>query len=317
MGITGMSVPPAFPTAIPLPINANTRSFLINSFRIEPGSPTFITLFVNNNVKVDDIVLYAGLNTLTNLNAQQTIVEREPDSVNLSTFNPTANSVQIATYGTLPSGLIPGQIYTETGIMTLLTRASVQKPLFFTDPAPYDPPTDGSGPLIVTQPVMSVQNPGRAIPDLIIGSMTRVKRVTVTSAQLLDLAHTPLQLLPEPHYVVSGPQGEPGPGLMYSIKNIMFKLNGDGADAYTGGIDTIQITLGPLYNILADPTQLEDLLGTAGGFGSIIPSATLNTESVENASAVENRHLELSAGTALADGDSSLTIVIEYTVLQT
>jgi hypothetical protein len=267
-------------------------------------------IYTANNLKVGDTILLAGFTFLTPLNNQVlTIVAAAPTS-GLAAYAPNANSILIFSSTALPLIIPPNQI--ETGIVTRLTPGLTQPSLFFTDPAQYQPPTDGSGALIITKSVMSVQNPGRQIPDTIIGSVTRVSRATLTAAQLLAANSTPIQLIPEPMFTPSGVQGTPGPGLAYSVKLAHFRMAPGSSPFVTTG--ALNIYLGPSSNSIPLITV------PAGLLTATVPTDALNQSitpvSVNPAGLIENQPVTVSATAALASGNGMLTIVLEYTVIQ-
>jgi hypothetical protein len=309
-------VPPAFPTVVPNPTNPNTAGFPI--FAVQVVSTTQLIIWADNNFRVGDQILIAGLSTFTGLNNHSVTIAATAGS-SLTAYNSTPNTINIANPGAFPAGL-SGMI-PETGLITRLTPAPTQPALFFTDPQNYEPYTDGSGPLIITRSVESVEHPGRQIPDLIIGSVVRVQRVTITSAQLLALGSTPIEILPEPHFVPSGIQGTPGRGLAYSIKFVHIRSNMNGLTVYSGSVGSINLWYGPVANnewILDDEacaaavttllTEPTDYITMTPGIAWIEPVPI---------GIIANQPIMLAAPEAtLAGGTGMLTWIIEYTVVQ-
>lgn len=306
-------VPPAFPTVIPNPINPNTPGFQIAAVRID--APDEVTVFVANNLRVGDRVLVAGLRTLTSLNNQQlTILASEPSGGSMAAYAANANSFTIKNPGTIPAGLTG--LINESGIVTRLGAGSRQKALFFTDPALYEPPND-NGPLIITKSVASVEHPGRMIPDVIIGSVLRVERATLTSTQILQLHQTPVQLLPEPEFVPSGLQGTPGPRLAYSVKSASFRYQA-GTHPYTRGSSKLNLYLGPKDNdieFLTDPDDVTALL--EADEDKVWIGAKLNDLEAQVAGLLENKPVVIASDSAITGGNGTLTIILEFTVIQT
>jgi hypothetical protein len=204
----------------------------------------------------------------------------------------------------------------EVGVVTLLTPGPSQPPLFFTDPWDYSPPSDGSGPLIVTKSVQSVEHPGRAIADTIIGSMTRVQRFTLTPQQLLNLHQTLVQVLPEPHFVPSGRQGTPGHGLAYAIKAVHLKMVA-GSTPYTT-TDGLNLYYGPPENeigeLLADEDDIVSILESTKD--TVHLDVQLADIERQQSTLIENQPINVKADTAITGGNGYLTMIIEYTVLQ-
>jgi hypothetical protein len=308
-----ISPPPPFPTVIPNPVNPNTAGFLISAVEIvSSSSPQILILYAANNLRVGDQILVAGLRTFTTLNNQTyTVLGAQANGA----YNPTSNSVTVQGTITIPAGLTG--LIDEVGVITRLTPGPSAPTLFFTDPANYEPPTDGSGPLIITRSVMSVEHPGRQIPDTIIGSVVRIARSTLTSAQILALHVTPVQLIPEPVFVPSGIQGTPGPGLAYKVQSISFKYNA-GTTPYNRSTQELNIFLGPKANgiaYLSDPDDVTALLESTTD--KVWIGAMLNDLEAQDAGNVENQPVIVALDTACTAGDGTLTIIIEYTVLQT
>lgn len=306
----GMIAPPSpYPTAIPNPINPNTPGFNISAFFVV--STTQVILYFSNNLRVGDTIVFGGLRTLTGLNGQQvTIVATNPGGASLAAFQPTASGLGIINPGTIPGGLT-GTV-TEIGVVTRLTSAPRQSAPYYTDPAAYGPPADGSGPLIVTRTLTSVAHPGRQIPDQVIGSMTRISRVTLTSSQLLNLNTTPLQILPEPGFVPSGLQGTPGPGLAFSVKLAHFKFSA-GTAPYTAG--AVSLYLGPVANGIVLAAVPAGLLTATVDTDYL--NAAISPVTAQAAGLIENQPVVVSAPTAAVGGNGMLTVILEYTVVQT
>lgn len=304
-----IATPSPFPPVIPSPINPNTPGFQISAFFIV--SSTQVVLYFSNNLRVGDTVVFGGLRTLTGLNGQQvTIQATNPGGVTLAAFQPIASGIGIINPGTV-TGTV-GTLISEIGVVTRLTSGPRQSPPFFTDPAQYGPPAEGSGPLIVTRSLSSVAHPGRAIADQIIGSMVRVSRVTLTSAQLLAANTTPLQILPEPGFTPSGLQGTPGPGLAFSVKLVHFKFSAGTTPYATGALN---LYLGPVANgivLAAVPTGLLTATVDTDYLNAVISPVT-----AQAAGLVENQPVIVSAPTAATAGNGMLTVILEYTVVQT
>jgi hypothetical protein len=280
-------------------------------------SPTKIILYFNNNLRVGDFFVMGGLSTIASLNTNTrwAVQAGAPAGLGRAAFNPTANSLVFnVNSGDVPAGLVG--ILNETGVITRVTAGPQAPPLFFTDPSDYAPPNDG-GPFVLTKTVMSVEHPGLQIPNVIIGSVLRVQRFSLSSAQILALNTVPVQVLPEPEFVSSGRQGRPGPRLVYNVKDITFRIN-PGSAPYVRGASKLNLTLGPPsnnINYLEDPDDVTALLESTTP-KTWIGAMLLDLEA-QDSGKVENQPVYVQSDAAITGGNGTLTIVIEYTVLQT
>jgi hypothetical protein len=288
---------------------------------VSATAPTKVAIYCANNIRVGDQILINGLSRVTGLNGQVlTVAAKAGTGATVTAYDPNPNRIIVSPAGTIPAGLTG--LINETGVVTRLTPGPSQPSLFFTDPAQYNPPEDG-GPFITTKSVMSVEHPGRAIPDVITGSVTRVERMTLTTAQLLALNTHSVQILPEPEFMPSGLQGSPGRRLAYSIKWMHFRLN-FGGTAFAGS-GAVRVGMGPVANNIFMYTlpaaflhNTQDFLvlnevasgSTAGGGGD-------DSVGPDPAGLIENQPVILSSQAAITAGNGTLTVILEFTVVQT
>lgn len=307
-----ISAPSPFPLAIPPPISTTTTQFMITAVSLDNSTTAHI--YCANNLKVGDQALCAGLTVLTALNGQ-TFTVQAPTPTTLGLFNPTVNSVSAFNSANWPA-IGPGMV-AETGVITRLTSGPPQPALYFTDPWPYDSPSDVT-PAQITRSVSSVAHPGRQIADVIIGEMVRFQRFTLTASQILNLATTPIQVLPEPQFMPNGRQGTPGVGLAYAVKNIDLKL-------VAGTVPFTAADLKMTQGVPANGVQLLPEIsggGIAGIMTQTVDSAMLDavmvTPAIYQSDLIENQAIWMSAASAPtpANANSMLTVIIHYLVIQ-
>ena len=185
---------------------------------------------------------------------------------------------------------------------------------FFTDPAQYNPPSD-HGPFLIVASKSSVQNPGRVIPDTIIGMENRFERITLTSAQLLALKGADVQIVPQAVFTPSGVQGKPGVGLAYAVESVHMRFNFL-TTAYTLNAGTLKLYQGPSANNIPLTADLSALLTQVATFDNIdIPILPTGPQTQAN---IENQPITIgNTGTAqFTLGDGTLDVILQYTVVQ-
>jgi hypothetical protein len=269
---------------------------------------------------VGDEVIIRGCSTIPALNTPTAMTILGVDYFDVPNTGgiilPTPHSLTFVKLSGVPAGLLGKDSLLETGIVTRLTAAQTQPPLFFTDPGQFDP-EDGAGPFVITKSVQSVEHPGLMIPDVIIGSVMRVQRFTLTSAQILNLHTTPVQVLPEPIFVASGVQGRPGVRLAYNLHSVSFRVN-PGTHEYSRGASKLNLFLGPEeneINYLSDPDDITAMLEETEP--KVWLGAQLNDLEAQPAGIIENQPVIVASDSAITSGDGTLTVIIEYTVVQT
>lgn len=132
---------------------------------------------------------------------------------------------------------------------------------------------------------------------------------TITSAQLLTLGAAPVQLVPPP--VVQG-SGSPIPGVAYILQGAAFKIN-PGTTAFTSTGATLGIAYGPtgVAQIAIPAAFLAFTVPT--DLVNVVPAGAYQAAS----SVIEGAGLYLvNPGTALAAGNGTLDVILNYLIVQ-
>jgi len=140
--------------------------------------------------------------------------------------------------------------------------------------------------------------------DQLIGQATQIRALTLTSAQLLALKATDVQLVEAP-----------GVGYVHHLEGVSLRLN-FGTVAYTLNAGTLKVYMGASSAGLAQTADLAALLNAGASSVNVgVPALATGVTAKANA---ENKPLVL-GNTGAAEftlGDGTLDVVVVYSTLQ-
>jgi hypothetical protein len=139
---------------------------------------------------------------------------------------------------------------------------------------------------------------------------------TLTAAQVLALATTPVQLVPTGQEVATVAGSGFGKGLAILVKSVSLALNWlAGNTAYTLGGATLKLFQGPVANALPLTADMSSIL-TQTAISDDVGIAILPL-GVQTQALTENQPILLAMSANPTLGNSTLSVTIEYTVIQT